>query len=354
MSWNDYTLGDVLTLKRGHDLPEKRRVYGDVPVVSSSGITGYHNEPKAQPPGVVTGRYGTIGEVYFIDQPYWPLNTALYVVDFKGTDPQFAAYLLRNTLRNYKSEKAAVPGVDRNVLHRIKVRAPDENEQKAIVSVLAAYDDLIENNRRRIALLEEAARLLYREWFVHLRFPGHEHTKTTDGLPEGWERRPLGSILTLQRGFDLPVAKREPGEVPVFGSTGVVGNHNTAKVKFPTIITGRSGSLGQLCLVQEPCWPLNTALWVKEFQAVSLYFAYFLLESMDLRQFNGGASVPTLDRKVVHAVEVALPPKMLISLFDEQAFSLIAQKRVLEQQNEKLAQARDLLLPRLMNGEIAV
>lgn len=116
MTWRNCNLGDVLTLKRGHDLPGDSRIDGDVPVVSSSGITGYHNEAKAQAPGVVTGRYGTIGEVFYLDQAYWPLNTSLYVIDFKGTHPKFAAYFLRNVLRNYQSEKAAVPGVDRNVL----------------------------------------------------------------------------------------------------------------------------------------------------------------------------------------------------------------------------------------------
>ncbi len=157
--------------KRGHDLPSDLRVEGPIPVVSSSGITGYHNEAKAKAPGVVTGRYGTIGEVFFLDQDYWPLNTALYVVDFKGNNPRFTAYFLRSILSNYQSEKAAVPGVDRNVLHQLKVKVPDPTTQDAIVELLSSYDDLTENNRRRIALLEESARLLYQEWFVRLRFP---------------------------------------------------------------------------------------------------------------------------------------------------------------------------------------
>ena len=204
MTWRDCTLGDVITLKRGHDLPERRRVAGPVPVVSSAGITGRHNEAKACPPGVVTGRYGTIGEVYFIEEPYWPLNTALYVTDFKGNAPRFVAYLLRNTLRNYKTEKAAVPGVDRNVLHTLKVQVPNSEKQAVIVSILSAYDDLIENNRQRIALLEAAARLLYREWFVHFRFPGHEHVKITDGLTVGWERRALSDVVEVVKNTVKP------------------------------------------------------------------------------------------------------------------------------------------------------
>jgi type I restriction enzyme S subunit len=322
--------------------------------VSSSGITGRHDEAKANAPGVVTGRYGTIGEVFLLDEPYWPLNTALYVVDFRGNDPRFVSYLLRNTLRNYQTEKAAVPGVDRNVLHRLKVRTTDKLTQKRVASVLSAYDDLVENNRRRISLLEDAARMLYREWFVHFRFPGHEHLKISDGIPGGWEWRPLGAVLNLQRGFDLPVEQRVAGGIPVYGSTGVVGEHNTPKVCQPTLITGRSGSLGKVCYVDDPCWPLNTSLWVTEFKAVSIYFAYFMLHEMNLSKFNGGASVPTLDRKVAHAAKVVVPSGLVMTLFGEHVRDIFAQQKVLQQQNDKLSQARDLLIPRLMNGEIAI
>lgn len=191
-----------MTLKRGHDLPEHTRQDGDVPVVSSSGITGRHKEAKAKAPGVVTGRYGTIGEVFYLEEDYWPLNTALYVIDFKGNDPRFCAYFLRNVLKGYQSEKAAVPGVDRNVLHEIKVRAPSYDTQLRITSLLSSYDELIENNRRRMALLEESARLLYREWFVHPRFPGHEHTPIVAGVPQGWERKTLAQVTSfLKRGI---------------------------------------------------------------------------------------------------------------------------------------------------------
>ena len=200
MTWHPSRLGDVLTLKRGHDLPGSQRQNGDVPVVSSSGITGRHSESKARAPGVVTGRYGTIGEVFYVAEDYWPLNTALYVTDFKGNHTRFVAYLLESVLRNYQSDKAAIPGVNRNVLHELKVRCPDTTIQGRIAGVLSAYDDLIENNRRRMALLEETARQLYREWFVRLRFPGHEHTRITNGVPEGWARLPLGDQATLNYG----------------------------------------------------------------------------------------------------------------------------------------------------------
>ncbi len=198
MSWHTGRLGDVITLKRGHDLPDTKRQDGDVPVISSSGITGYHNEPKAMAPGVITGRYGTLGEVFYVEDNYWPLNTALYVTDYKGNHPRFVAYFLKNILRNYQSDKAAVPGVNRNVLHELKVRTADPKSQIRIAAILSTYDDLIENNRRRMVLLEDAARQLYREWFVRLRFPGHEHTRITDGVPEGWKQVPVPGAIEIK------------------------------------------------------------------------------------------------------------------------------------------------------------
>ena len=195
MTWESIQLGEFVTLKRGYDLSSSLRVDGHIPVVSSSGVTGRHNTAKVKGPGVVTGRYGTLGEVFFIADDFWPLNTSLYVQDFKGNDPRFSAYFLKSVLKKTHSDKAAVPGVNRNDLHALTVSVTrDVGQQRAIVSILGAYDDLIENNRRRIQLLEQAARLLYEEWFVRYRFPGHEQVGTTGSVPEGWTRKRLSDV----------------------------------------------------------------------------------------------------------------------------------------------------------------
>ena len=140
----------------------------------------------------------------------------------------------------------------------------------------------------------------------------------------------------------------------IFGSTGLNGFHNTAKVPGPGVVTGRSGTLGEVHYVPGDFWPLNTALWVKEFKRVSPFFALFLMREMDLKQYNGGASVPTLDRKAVHKVEILVPARPILSLFDDFAAPVFLQIQNLQAQVEKLRAARDLLLPRLMSGEIAV
>ena len=247
-----------------------------------------------------------------------------------------------------------VKGIRGSDLKRLPVASPPKSIQDEIANILTGYDDLIENNRRRMVLLEESARQLYHEWFVRLRFPGHEHTRITDGVPEGWEQIPLEDALVLQRGFDLPTQARQNGTVPIYGSTGIVGYHDKAKALAPGVVTGRSGTLGEVHYIADDYWPLNTALWVKEFRRVPPLFALFLLREMDLKQYNGGASVPTLDRKTAHRIEILVPSVLMLRAFNEFAADVFAQIKNINAQNQKLRVARDLLLPRLMSEEIAV
>ena len=382
MRWTNCTLGDVMTLKRGHDLPRQSRQDGEVPIVSSSGVTGFHNESKADAPGVVTGRYGTLGEVYFIRRAFWPLNTALYVTDFKGNDAQFVAYFLKNAIRDYSSDKAAVPGVDRNVLHRLNVRLPDRSCQERIADVLSAYDDLIENNRRRIALLEQAARELYQEWFVRLRFPGYESTRIVDGLPEGWERRTIADVCTSFDDGDWIESKDQGGEDFRLLQISNIGNNEfveTGNYRWITSETHRNlrcnevlpgdilisrmpKPIGRAWLVYEQPWRMITAVDVTiarpDQTAVDpLYYLYHLNSKTHIARCElraTGATRPRISRKTMGALQIFRPPMTLQLTFGQIASATNEQRNILTGQNKVPAQARDLLLPRLMSGEVGV
>lgn len=378
MSWIDCELGDIVTLKRGHDLPKDRRNEGQVPVVSSSGITGWHNEVKAEPPGVVTGRYGTIGEVFYLDRPYWPLNTALYAIDFHENDPRFVAYFLRSQLKNYKSEKAAVPGVNRNVLHKIKVRCPDPQAQSKIVSVLSAYDDLIENNLRRIALLEQAVRLLYREWFVHFRFPGHETAKFVDGLPGGWEERTFDEVCQTIGG-GTPSTKVasywDDGDVPWITPTDITRNDclvlldgekkitreglikSSAKMVPPhTILMTSRASVGFFGLAEkEVCTNQGFINIIPNVEAMRYYLLFNLLHRVEeVRSHAGGSTYAEISKSKFRALSVVQPDADALDAFDTKVRPILDQVRSLKKNTQQLTNARDLLLPRLMDGRIPV
>lgn len=166
VEWKDASLGEVIELKRGYDLPKEKRMPGSVPIVSSSGVSDFHSVAMRKGPGVVTGRYGTIGEVYYIDEEYWPLNTTLYVCDFKGNDARFISYLLKTLDFQAYSDKGAVPGLNRNHLHLARVRIPAPAAQKNIARVLSTIDSKIDLNRRVNETIEAIAQAIFRSWFV--------------------------------------------------------------------------------------------------------------------------------------------------------------------------------------------
>ncbi len=239
-------------------------------------------------------------------------------------------------------------------IRNVKVYAPEYRVQRKIAAVLSAYDDLIENNKHRISLLEKMAEEIYREWFVRLRFPGHEKVKVVKGVPEGWEKKRFSDFCTLQRGYDLPESQVEPGSYPVVASTSIKTYHKHFKVKPPVITTGRSGSLGTVLFVNENAWPLNTSLYVKNFHGNSCYLVYYTLKSMGLENFNAGAGVPSLNRNHLNGITLAVPPGSLQGRFDAIIAPLFQQKEQLARANEVLGKTRDTLLPRLISGKLSV
>src|SRR5437870_10156914 len=155
MSWHSRTIGDLVALQRGYDLTDAERKDGTIPVIGSADPNGFHDTARVPGPGVTIGRSGgSIGKVTFVEQDFWPHNTCIYVTDFKGNHPRFVAYLLSTIDLAQLNSGAAQPSLNRNFVYGVRVSFPDPLEQGRIVSILSAYDDLIENNQRRMELLE--------------------------------------------------------------------------------------------------------------------------------------------------------------------------------------------------------
>ena len=278
------------------------------------------------------------------------------VVDSKRYDPFFIYYLLStypNKVKNIAGG-AAVPIVNKISFESIELPVPPLPTQRKIAAILSAYDDLIENNLRRIKILEEMAQNLYREWFVKFRFPGHEKMRFVDSplgrVPEGWEVVTLGDVLELKYGKALKKSDRRDGDVPVFGSSGIVGRHDASLVKGPGIIVGRKGNVGSVFWSEEDFYPIDTTYFV--ISKIPLRYLFYDLQKKNF--LNNDAAVPGLNRNQAQSLKMLVPSKKIMIRFCQFADDFEQQAELYRTQNTLLRRTRDLLLPKLISGEIDV
>ena len=370
--WREATLGDVCELKRGYDLPRGSRANGSVPVISSSGLTGWHDEAKVKAPGVVTGRYGTLGQVFYVTEDFWPLNTSLYVRDFKGNDPQFVAALLRSLDLAQYDGAAAVPGLNRNHLHTLPVRVPGIAAQQTIARVARAFDDLIENYLRRVEVLEEMARAVYREWFERFRYPGHQDVPLVDSalgpIPEGWQVESMADIAHMTMGQSPKSEFYNSSGIgkPFHQGVADFGTHVTSTRKWCSV-EGRSASDGDVLVsVRAPVGRINiadtdmtigrglAALRAKDGRQGLLLGRLREIFAEEDSMGNDGAIYKSLGKAELGSIPVLVPPASLAGAADEVLTENFAMIRALSGSVHQLSGLRDLLLPRLVTCQIDV
>jgi type I restriction enzyme S subunit len=378
MSWVDAELQDLVLLQRGFDITKAQQRHGEIPVISSSGPQSFHNEPKVKGPGVVVGRKGSVGTVYYSETDFWPHDTTLWSKDLKGNNPKYVYYFLQTLQLSRFDTGNSNPTLNRNHIHKLPIKKPDLDQQKRIASILSAYDDLIENNRRRITLLEEAARLLYREWFIHFRFPGHEHVKIVDGVPEGWEQRSFADICETIGGGTPSTKVPEywnDADVTWITPTDITRNNclalldgekkisraglkkSSAKLVPPyTILMTSRASVGFFGIIdREVCTNQGFINIIPHEEVLRYYLLFNLIHRVEeIRAHAGGSTYAEISKSKFRALPVTIPTNELLEDFDEQIRPILDQVRCLKKQMESLAQARDLLLPRLMDGRLEV
>lgn len=389
--WREVALGDVIELKRGYDLPSVERRPGSVPIISSSGESGLHCEAKVKGPGVVTGRYGTIGEVFLVKSDFWPLNTSLYVRDFKGNDVRFVYYLLKTINWAQYNDKSGVPGINRNHVHEAKVKVPETGEQKAIAHVLGALDEKIQRNRLENATLEDLARAVFKNWFVDFgpviaknegREPPALSTEIADlfpegfdahGTPHGWEVGSLRDLASLNPEswskknspeailyVDLANTKWGAIECTTKYSWGdapsraqrvlrpgdtIVGTVRPGNGSYSFVNSdGMTGSTGFAVL--RPKLPDNREM---------VYLAATSRENIErlAHQADGGAYPAVRPEKVIET-EVVIPPPKLITAFSKFVSPMLNTIEQNKLESHALASLRDLLIPKLLSGEVRI
>ena len=230
------------------------------------------------------------------------------------------------------------------------ISLPSLEIQKRIVDILSAYDYLIENNQKQIKLLEEAAQRLYKEWFVDLRFPGHEDVQIVDGVPEGWKQSKVTELLEIKYGKDHKAL--EDGKIPVYGSGGVMRRVKQILYSGESVLIPRKGSLNNILYVDCDFWTIDTMFYsIPRMKDVAKY-SYLYLITRDMYSFNIGAAVPSMTTKILDGMDILLPDETALAKFETAVSPLFEKKKLLEKQNEQLTEARDRLLPKLMSGEI--
>lgn len=306
---------------------------------------------------IVYGRRGDIGRQALIreSEQGWLCGTGCLRISLGDSivDPLYLHYFLRQPAAiswiAAQAIGATLPNLNTAILRSVPIAFPPLTEQRRITSNLSAYDDLIENNQRRIKILEEMARSHYREWFVHFRYPGHESVPLVPSplgdIPNGWEVKKLGEILELKYGKALKKEDRRDGEFPVYGSSGIVGTHDTSLVKGPGVIVGRKGNVGSVFWCEEDFFVIDTAYFVTS--VLPLRYLYYVLPTLNF--INSDAAVPGLSRNQAYTLEVLRPPAGLLARFCELADKFESQATTLQRQIDSLRCIRDLLLGRLLS-----
>ena len=344
--------------------------------ISEDGRISYENMPRAQLDeakfakhflrggDLVITRSGRVGTTAIFDGYPEPVLPGAFLIRFRlreNADPRFFRYWFNSRIGQQSLLSVACGVAQQNInitnVKRLKVPLPAIAVQRDIASILSAYDDLIENNRWRIQLLEQAARLLYREWFVYFRFPGHEHVKINDGVPEGWEKKTLGGIIEIKKGKNITKETASEGKVPVVaGGLTPAYFHNTPNATGPVITISASGAnAGYVNIYHEDIWASDCS-YISNESTEHIYYYYTLLKSKqkEIFGFQKGAAQPHVYPKDLMRLSVVSPPDRMLGYFIDTISHTFTLTKNLITQNKSLTQARDILLPRLMNGEVAV
>lgn len=398
-NWQEAKLEDLVVFQRGFDLPQNDRRPGKYPIVASTGIVGCHEEYQVEAPGLIIGRSGSIGGGQYIKERFWPLNTTLWVKDFKGNDPKFAYYYIRTLDFSIFNAGSGVPTLNRNHIHTLPIKLPSKQEQKAISDVLSSVDDRIELNQQMNETLEETARSLFKSWFVdfepvHAKMEGKNPEGISDDLaalfpsrliessigmiPEGWDIREIGSLVDAVGGA-TPSTKN-----PLYWDGGThcwatpkdlssIKSHvllNTERkitdeglrkissglLPPASVLLSSRAPIGYLVVAEVPVSINQGFIGMKPKEKIGTQFIlHWTLSNMDaIKSRANGSTFQEISKSSFRPIPVILPPQRITEAFERIAGSL--HSRVVQniRQNNRLGIIRDALLPKLISGELRV
>ena len=363
--WKIDELGEFVTLKRGYDLPQQKRKNGEIPIFSSSGVTGTHNEAMVEAPGVITGRYGTIGEVFFAETSFWPLNTTLYVENFHENDEKFVYYFLKTLEWKKFASASAVPGINRNTVHKEIVRFPDFETQQKIASVLSTIDKKIAVNKAINDNLEQQAATYFQELFINNANPVWQISTISDlgtvvggstpskTKPEYYTNNGIAWITPK----DLSINKSKfisHGENDITE----LGLKNSSATVMPkgTVLFSSRAPIGYIAIASNEVTTNQGFKSVIPYSEIGTAFVYFFLKHSlpVIESAASGSTFKEISGSAMKNIPAIIPDRSTLDQFNSFCAPIFAQQKILEDQNYSLAMLRDSLLPKLMSGAIDI
>ena len=308
---------------------------------------------------------GTLGIPYYVkasDKFYFKDGNLTWMKSFVDElDSKYLYYWLSSSFGKASLLQRAIgssqPALTIDILKKYRILLPSIVVHHRIASILSTYDSLIENNTKRIRLLEKMAENLYKEWFVRFRFPGHENVKMVNGLPNGWKKGALSDVCEFKRGKNITSSEMKDGTIPVI-SAGITpsGFHSHANVYGISVTMSSSGAnAGYIAVHYSDIWAADCS-YIEEVSTPYIYYVYELLNNIRsiINNFQRGAAQPHVYPKDINRIKMIIPSEDIRKKANEKIGVIHRQIDNLQRQNSLLARQRDLLLPRLMSGKLEV
>ena len=340
--------------------------YANARQISERAFLETHKRTQLEPNDILITNSGTIGRMALvkdIPETYrttFQKSVAIVKPDTSVVLPTYLYYKLQNCVTDFvnRSNGSAQKNLLLGAMREFKIDLHEDfAEQERLSSILAAYDNLIENNQKQIKLLEEAAQRLYKEWFVDFHFPGYEDTPIVDGVPEGWKKGTLGDISLFKRGKTITKAQVLDGDVPVVaGGIEPAYYHNKSNTVAPVITVSGSGANAGFTRLYNVDVFASDCSFIDSNSTPFLFFVYCFLKAnaMKLDSLQKGSAQPHVYAKDLNALVLSVPTEGVLTVFCDIVFPYFERIRLLQRENEIAAEARDRLLPKLMSGEIEV
>lgn len=346
-------LSDEIELAYGKGLPERSRVPGTFPVFGSNGKVGSHKEPLIKGPGIIVGRKGSVGEVIWTDNDFWPIDTTYYVKPKNKEDSlKYWYYQLKTLGLNQLNSHSAIPGLNRDVAYAKQVIKRTPDEQKKIADILGTIDKKIELNRKMNETLEEMGQALFRHYFIN------------NPDVEKWKDGVLGNIITNFDSKRKPLSSRQRaemnGEYRYFGATSVMDYVNDFLFDGTYLLLAEDGSVIKndgtpyLQYIWGKFWVNNHAHILQAKAPFTVEYLYLLLSRVNVQSLVNGAVQLKINQKAMNGFKIKLPPNELVTGFCERISPMFEQRRQNEEQIQTLTTLRDILLPQLINGKMKV